>query len=177
MENRESKRNFKNDITVEVGKLSQALNYFCFHGSGADDNCVGCLFEKEKPCPLHMFYTKLMDAYQTQIINSQSNNDSEVKKLHDILDKLVNDENPGVRCAVAKQGYGLDILINDSDWCVRREVAKQGYGLDKLINDSNWYVRVAVAKQGYGLDVLINDVDPDVRNIAKFELDKKMGVK
>jgi hypothetical protein len=43
------------------------------------------------------------------------------------LDKLVNDKDPDVRIAVAKQGYGLDILVNDKDPDVRQAVIDQGY--------------------------------------------------
>ena len=70
---------------------------------------------------------------------------------------LINDPDPYIRAAVAKQGYGLDKLINDEDIDVRTTVAKQGYGLDILINDENPYVRETVARQGYGLDILISD--------------------
>ena len=41
------------------------------------------------------------------------------KYIEDNLDILINDENPYVRAAVAKQGYGLDKLINDEYEYVR----------------------------------------------------------
>lgn len=84
------------------------------------------------------------------------------------LDKLINDEYPGVRKAVAEQGYGLDVLVNDKDDEVRIEVANQGYGLDKLVNDESWMVRIHVATHhGYGLDKLINDENPLVRKAVQ----------
>ena len=51
------------------------------------------------------------------------------KYIEDNLDKLINDPNPNVRAAVAKQGYGLNKLINDEDLFVRTTVAEKGYGL------------------------------------------------
>ena len=42
------------------------------------------------------------------------------KYIEDNLDILINDPNPYVRAAVAKQGYGLNKLINDESWYVRK---------------------------------------------------------
>lgn len=59
--NRTERRGFESNKVAEMIKVQQSLNYFCFHGSGADDNCKGCCFENENPCPLNTFYTKLTD--------------------------------------------------------------------------------------------------------------------
>ena len=58
---RNERRDFNDNKTKEIVDLINKLNYFCFHGSGADDNCVGCCFEGNAPCPLHVFYTQLVD--------------------------------------------------------------------------------------------------------------------
>ena len=50
----------KDDVRKEIVDLMNRLNYFCFHGSGADDNCCGCPFEGESPCPLAIFHAKLV---------------------------------------------------------------------------------------------------------------------
>ena len=86
------------------------------------------------------------------------------------LDKLINDEEPGVREEVVRQGYKLDVLIKDESEFVRKVIADKGYGLDILVHDESAFVRTAVAKQGYGLDTLINDESKFVRmEIAKQE--------
>lgn len=46
-----------------------------------------------------------------------------------------------VRCAVARQGYGLDTLVCDENPWVRAAVAEQGYGLNFLIHDNSYIVR------------------------------------
>lgn len=85
------------------------------------------------------------------------------------LDRLVKDENPYVRAAVAdrKRDCDLDILVDDPETNVRACVASQGRGkdLDKLVRDSSARVRAAVARFGrdQDLDILINDPDADVR--------------
>lgn len=96
-----------------------------------------------------------------------------VKKLkrEDIIEyieenKLLYSDNPNIRGAIARYGYGLDILINDECSYVRMNLARGGYELDKLINDEEWYVRNAVAEQGYGLDILVKDIHPVVRETA-----------
>lgn len=64
MENRDEKRTLRtlSDNTRKgIEDLMESLNYFCFHGSGADDNCCGCCFEGQSPCPLHVFYTELVE--------------------------------------------------------------------------------------------------------------------
>lgn len=61
MGNRNEKRNFKDNVTKEIVDLMASLNYFCFHGSGADDNCGGCCFEGTTPCPLHIFHEQLAE--------------------------------------------------------------------------------------------------------------------
>lgn len=61
MEHRNEKRNFSTSAQKEMISLLGSLNYFCFHGSGADDNCCGCCFEGEKPCPLAAFHDKLAE--------------------------------------------------------------------------------------------------------------------
>ena len=65
------------------------------------------------------------------------------------MDILIHDENPYVRAAVARQGYGLDILINDKSMIVREEVAEQGYGLGILVNDEHWVARTTADKQAH----------------------------
>lgn len=59
MEIRNEKRRFANNVQKEIIDLMGNLNHFCIHGSGADDNCCGCVFENEMPCPLNTFYEKL----------------------------------------------------------------------------------------------------------------------
>lgn len=61
MENRNEKRNYSSNVQKEMTDLLGKLNHFCFHGSGADDNCGGCCFEGERPCPLAVFHDKLVD--------------------------------------------------------------------------------------------------------------------
>ena len=63
------------------------------------------------------------------------------KEMKEILDKLVESDDPEVRRAVAEQGYGLYILVDDEDADVRAAVADQGYGLFKLVNDEDPEVR------------------------------------
>lgn len=61
MENRNEKRSIDNTAKKAMIDLLGNLNYFCFHGSGADDNCCGCPFKGEVPCPLAIFYDKLTE--------------------------------------------------------------------------------------------------------------------
>lgn len=42
-----------------VYKLLLDLNEYCFHTSEADNDCNGCPFQNEIPCPLNEFYDKL----------------------------------------------------------------------------------------------------------------------
>ena len=109
------------------------------------------------------------------------------------LDKLVYDEDKGVRLSVAKKvnelmevlskdsdwefrrklaasGYRLSTFISDENELVRREVANQGYGLDILTKDKSFLVRSAVARQGYNLETLVNDKSVVVRFIAKAKM-------
>ena len=67
-----------------------------------------------------------------------------MENCEELLDKLINNEDPYVRLAVVEQGFGLEILINDEDWHVRKAVAEQGFGLEKLVNDEDWHVVDAV---------------------------------
>lgn len=53
----------------------------------------------------------------------------------------MHDKDPDVRCAVAKQGFGLDILVHDSNEWVLFVVIEQGYGFDILKNDKSKIVR------------------------------------
>ena len=59
MADRNMRRNFDDDCAKAMIELLGNLNYFCFHGSGADDDCNGCCFEGDAPCPLSVFYDKL----------------------------------------------------------------------------------------------------------------------
>ena len=61
MADRNMRRNFDDNCTKEMIELLSNLNRFCFHGSGADDDCNGCCFEGCSPCPLNVFYGKLME--------------------------------------------------------------------------------------------------------------------
>lgn len=60
MANRCEKREF-NDNTEAIGNLLHSLNQFCFHDGGGDDNCVGCCFKEDSPCPLGKFYVQLAE--------------------------------------------------------------------------------------------------------------------
>lgn len=59
MANKIARRNFNNGNADAIIKLMANLNNFCFHDSGADDDCNGCCFEGYAPCPLAEFYGKL----------------------------------------------------------------------------------------------------------------------
>ena len=59
MTTRTDKRNLSNDRDAATLDLLSQLNYYCFHGSGADENCTGCLFENCAPCPLAVFHDEL----------------------------------------------------------------------------------------------------------------------
>lgn len=61
MENRNERQKFDNNVQKAMIDLLGNLNYFCFHGSGADDNCCGCPFEEQQPCPLATFHDKLAE--------------------------------------------------------------------------------------------------------------------
>lgn len=61
MVDRNARRNFDDNITKEIIELVGKLNHFCFHGSGADDDCSGCCFEGDAPCPLAVFHDRLVD--------------------------------------------------------------------------------------------------------------------
>ena len=149
-------------------------------------NSNNCIEDKNKLCSDYIKIIReiSIEEYHSCIKEYIKNNDitnkhwgvrCEVARQGFGLDVLINDKNWCVRYEVAKQGFGLDILINDEDCGVRCEVVRQGYGLDKLINDKNRDVRYEVAKQGYGLDKLINDEDYDVRcEVARqgYGLDK-----
>lgn len=63
MDNRNGKRNFGSNVEKEMISLIGSLNHFCFHGSGADDQCRGCPFEEETPCPLAVFHNKLAEKF------------------------------------------------------------------------------------------------------------------
>lgn len=111
----------------------------------------------------------------------------------------MHDKDPDVRCAVAKQGYGLDILVHDSNEWVLFVVIEQGYGFDILIHNNNpriradvvehckdskyleiaLYdespdVRAAVARRYYGLKILKNDENSWVASVAKEMLNKQI---
>ena len=64
MADRNFRRNFDNAVTKEMIELIRELNHFCFHGSGADDDCGGCCFEGDAPCPLAVFHDKLVAKMQ-----------------------------------------------------------------------------------------------------------------
>ena len=64
MINRNERRNFDDAVTKEIIELMDNLNRFCFHGSGADDNCSGCCFEENSPCPLAIFFDNLAEKLQ-----------------------------------------------------------------------------------------------------------------
>ena len=83
------------------------------------------------------------------------------------LSIFILDEDPRIRKAVAKYGYGLPQLANDPNGEVRIEVAKHGIRLYKLAHDSDEMVRAEVARQGYELDKLINDPCVLVREQAE----------
>jgi len=61
MGSRNERRNFDDAVTKEIIELLGELNRFCFHGSGADEDCGGCIFEGDTPCPLSKFYDKLQE--------------------------------------------------------------------------------------------------------------------
>lgn len=88
---------------------------------------------------------------------------SVAKKVNELMEVLSKDSDWKVRRELAASGYRLSTFISDENELVRKEVASQGYGLATLVNDENFLVRAAVAKQGYGLDKLIHDKDELVR--------------
>ena len=45
----------------EIIGLMDSLNKFCFQGTRTDDDCGGCCFEGETPCPLAEFHNKLAE--------------------------------------------------------------------------------------------------------------------
>lgn len=71
---RNEKRRFIDNEQKELVDLMGHLNYFCFHGSEADDNCCGCVFENEAVCPLNTFCEKLSEC----AINKIGSNDEKV---------------------------------------------------------------------------------------------------
>lgn len=98
---------------------------------------------------------------------------AKINNRTDILDKLISDESPFVRCEVAKQEYGLNILMHDESWMVKATVARHGtYGLDELMNDESEFVRKATVDGAVKtnnmdvLGVLINDENESVRSYA-----------
>ena len=90
------------------------------------------------------------------------------------IDKLVNNEDPEVRLAAAKQGYGLDKLVYDKNYIVRIAVVEQNYRLPVLVHDKSIEVRKAVIKQGYGLGYLSDDESSVIR-IAVAEKAGELG--
>ena len=60
---RNQKRNINNNLTIAIYNLLGHLNQFCFHENGADDNCNGCCFKNNGPCPLAKFYDFLDEKF------------------------------------------------------------------------------------------------------------------
>lgn len=87
-------------------------------------------------------------------------NDSE------IIQRLMNSNEWGDRCALVHLGINLDELKNDTCSYVRAAVAKHGLYLDEFKDDQSWIVRREVASQGAYLDELKDDDDIDVKNEA-----------
>lgn len=47
-------------IDDAIIRLDHALNEFCFHDGGGDENCNGCVFSNNNPCPLASFDKELV---------------------------------------------------------------------------------------------------------------------
>lgn len=60
-EERNEKRNLDANVQKAIVDLCGKLNYFCFHESGGDDNCCGCIFAEKTPCPLDTLYKELTE--------------------------------------------------------------------------------------------------------------------
>jgi hypothetical protein len=54
-------QNFKDAKINEIAELMHSLNHFCFHGSRTDNDCGGCCFEGQTPCPLAVFHDNLAE--------------------------------------------------------------------------------------------------------------------
>ena len=62
MNDRDNKRNLNPKNEDAIIELMHHLNQFCFHKSGADDNCNGCPCNDCTPCPLNTLHEKLGEA-------------------------------------------------------------------------------------------------------------------
>jgi hypothetical protein len=66
------KRNLKDARNKEIVELATSLNHFCFRGTRTDDDCGGCCFEGQSPCPLAVFHDKLVDCFNGGNANETS---------------------------------------------------------------------------------------------------------
>ena len=57
--NRLDKREYDKTDNAII-QLDHALNQFCFHNGGGDENCEGCIFQNNAPCPLARFDQELL---------------------------------------------------------------------------------------------------------------------
>ena len=109
----------------------------------------------------------------------QKNKDGEILNYTiSNLEAMLQSEDSEERAAVANLGYALDRLVYDENPYVRAAVAEAAGKLgrddllEKLLDDESYLVRTAVAEQGYGLDKLVNDRDEGVRCTAREALEE-----